>query len=294
MSKINESTESVIDNYIDIVRDSENSNENVYPTIEAIYLGQSRPQVIANRIRGGFDAFEQKINELKANKNIEQINIKLFRTTDPLNTRPFQQTGFIDFYEYDYGAQPQSQTQTQTQTRSQPQPLGNIDFNSKRQDERINNLENRLLLRELELNKEFEIKSLKRDYDFEIKRIEGEKEIEVSKLNNELEYLKSENKDFRDEISRLLNELSELEHELYLLRGKHVIAVKENQSMESLGMGGFKDLDFAKVGGQIAVTGVTSAVQNILMDTFGLKGFGETNNKNNPPPKEDPIEEETY
>lgn len=292
MSKINESTESLIDNYVDIVRNSEISNENVYATIEAIYLGQSRPQVIANRIRGGVDAFEQKINELKANKNIEQINIKLFRTTDPLNTRPSQQTGFIDFYEYDYGAQPQSQTQTQP--RPQPQPLGNIDFNSKRQDERINNLENRLLLRELELNKEFEIKSLKRDYDFEIKRIEGEKEIEVSKLNNELEYLKSENKDFRAEISRLLNELSDLEHELYLLRGKHIIAVKENQSMESLGMGGFKDLDFAKVGGQIAVTGVTTAVQNILMDTFGLKGFGETNNENQNQTKEDPIEEATY
>lgn len=267
-NKIVLQTQAIIDHLISQIKETDGKDEQIYPTVEVHYHNTERFVTVGQKMRGGSKGFAELIEKLKTGPKIQSINIKLFSGSSNKASNYFQSTQSLPFHEI-------MTSKSETIENSIPQNnlsgLGDVVAETKRQlEEQMRQRESQMIIeyanREALSEKDFELRVVERDRDF---------------FRNEADAL-------RKEVGTLYSRISELESDLSKVNGMLGIAARENDNMESMGFGSFKDQDWAKLAPQLVLAGASEAVTGFIKNFIKAKtGLGVTDGK---PAQEDNIE----
>lgn len=268
-NKIVLQTQEVIDHIIRQIKESEEFEEQIYPTVEVHYNNTERFITIAQKMRGGAKGFAELIEKLKNGPKIQSINIKLFSSNSNKASNYFQTTQSIPFH--DIMTSKSETVENSILHQNNLSGFGDVVAETKRQ------LEEQMRQRESQMIADFAHREALSEKDFELRVMERDRD-----------FFKNEADALRKELSLLNNRNSELEAKLTENLGQLAIAERENNNMESLGLSGFKDQDWAKLAPQLLVAGGAEAVIGLIKKFIQSKtGLGVTDGK---PAQEDNIE----
>ena len=155
---ISKDTETTLGHARNFIADHE-ERDKAYVTIEVLYPGAGQwSQVVYKSSLSANDFFAQ-IERLKSDLNISHIQVMLYKTDSPHNTKPFYKTGIMEFY---------VQSQTDTNGNTVVMPLSGTVTT----DDRLKHQEQLFEKQRIIDKQAHELESLWKELDVQCKRID--------------------------------------------------------------------------------------------------------------------------